>query len=98
MGSISSTFLWQLLRKQIPKVQKRQISHQCPFLLLGSGREKAVCKTFMKSTLSTMFQRSSAILGKKIVMHIQKDKNQISWSQLADLVNTSKLTGVRNLG
>jgi len=35
---------------------------------------------------------------KKIVIHIQKDKNQISWSQLADLVNTSKLTGVRNLG
>ncbi len=48
--SISSTFYEQLLRTQIPKVQKRHSHHQDLFALLVSGHVNAAHKTLMKLT------------------------------------------------
>ena len=45
LGSISPTFYVQLLRLQIPKVQKRH-STQAAFWVLGSAGVKAACKHF----------------------------------------------------
>jgi len=44
LGSTSSTFYVQLLRKQIPNAQKRQSSQQCHLALLGPTRVKAARK------------------------------------------------------
>ncbi len=46
LRSISPTFYKQLLRAQISNVQKDTVI----FVLLGSGWEKAVCKTLVKLT------------------------------------------------
>ncbi len=46
--SISPTFLEQLLRALIPKVQKIQSSHQCLFALLGSAQVKGLHKNVGK--------------------------------------------------
>ncbi len=40
----------QLLRAQIPKVQKRQSSHQGLYSLLGSGCARVACKMLVKLT------------------------------------------------
>ena len=48
--SISPTFYKQLLLTQIPKVQKRQSSHQCLFALLQFRHAIAVGKMVVKST------------------------------------------------
>ncbi len=50
LGSISSTFYVQLLRTQIPNVQKRQSSQQCHLGLSGPTSVKAARKTLVKLT------------------------------------------------
>jgi hypothetical protein len=54
-GSISSTFYEQLKHEKIPRVQKKQSSHQCLFELLGYLCAKDVHKTLVKSTTVVNF-------------------------------------------
>jgi hypothetical protein len=50
MGSILPTFYEQLLRTQIPKVQKNTVKLSVFFALLGSACVKAAHKMLVKST------------------------------------------------
>jgi len=50
LGSISPTFLHAAFMGTVPTSTKRQSSHECLFVLLGSSSAKVACKTLMKLT------------------------------------------------
>jgi len=76
-GSISSTFIEQLLRAQIPKVPTRQVVSL--FSLLGSAYSKAAHRTLMKLTASAKFIN---VLFKKFFVQIYPKSQNVNREKL----------------
>ena len=75
--SISSMFYEQLLRSQVPKVQKTCVKSSSFFALLGSGSVKAARRTLLKLTpnllysLSSVFSLLTSLLLEREHLHLR---------------------------
>jgi hypothetical protein len=90
--SISPTFYELLLRAKIPKVPKRQSSHQCLFELLGSAHKmlvkltpglvnftNIVCTTFSTLFFSQKSSNTSFVAHSKHIPHLSIFKYKIKY-------------------